>query len=98
MPQIEEIVRTFLVSKGKGTTKYSHAEEGLQEKLLVGLIDQLEGAMDPNFIEYLRVRLTPKASNIRNKVCHGWMEADAFDETLSWTIVDIIFRLSVLSV
>ena len=97
VPQIEEIIRTFLRIKSKGTTKYSHSEEGLQEKLLVGLLDELEGLIDPNFLEYLSVRLTPKASNIRNKVCHGWMEAKAFDETLSWTIVDLILRLGVLS-
>ncbi len=98
IPQIEEILRKILLNKGKPGAKYMPGDEGLQEKLLGGLLDDMEGIADSNFVEYLRVRLTKKGagSNIRNKVCHGWMESDQFTDTLSWMLIDIILRLSTL--
>ncbi len=97
VPQIEEILRTFLLGKGKPASIYYPQAEGMQEKLLGGLLDDAEEFVDSRFIEYMRVKLTQKGANIRNKVCHGWIEVEELNEELSWMLIDIILRLSVVS-
>jgi hypothetical protein len=98
IPQVEEVIRRLLINKGKPASRYEPTTEGVQEILLGGLLDDATGILDENFVEYLRSRLTKKGagSNIRNKVAHGWMEAEGFTDTISWMLIDIILRLSAL--
>lgn len=96
IPQIEETLRTLLKNRGIDTSKYDAREQGLSEKLLGGLLDEARPFLDENFSEYLDVRLTPNGANIRNKVCHGWMESEKFTQELSNELLHIILKLSAL--
>jgi hypothetical protein len=96
VPQVEELIRTLLTNRGKAPTKYAPAEEGVEEKLLGGLLQEVAQYLDDDFAEYLDVLLTPSGENIRNKVCHGWMESEKFDRELSNTFIDVLLKLSVL--
>jgi len=96
VPQVEEIVRTLMVNRGMAPTKYDVVEEGVQDKLLGGLLEEADQFLGEDFAEYLRIRLLPEGENIRNKVCHGWMESEKLDEELSLVLLDMILKLSVL--
>ena len=96
MPQVEEIIRTLVVNHGATPTKYEPSDEGVQEKLLGGLLVEADEFLGEDFAEYLRIRLTPDGENIRNKVCHGWMEIRSLNEELSTVLIHMILRLSVL--
>ena len=65
-------------------------------KLLGGLLEEADQFLGEDFAEYLRIRLLPEGENIRNKVCHGWMESEKLDEELSLVLLDMILKLSVL--
>lgn len=99
IPQVEEVLRTVLKNKGVVSSKYTTRDQGLQERMIDDLLEDATGHLDEDFIEYLRVRLTPGrfggGSNVRNQHCHGWMEADKYAETLSWALVDAILKLGV---
>lgn len=93
-PQIEEILRNLLVNHGVIPTKYVPTDEGIEEKLLGGLIKKANDILGEDFSEYLEVRLTPSGANIRHKVCHGWMQFEEFTENLSLVLIYIILKLS----
>jgi len=94
VPQIEEILRTLLQNHGVTPASYETKEQVIEEKLLRGLIDESEIFVGENFAEYLRVRLLTEFANIRNKVCHGWMQSEEFTEMLSNALIYMILRLS----
>jgi predicted house-cleaning noncanonical NTP pyrophosphatase (MazG superfamily) len=95
VPQVEELIRGLLTNRGKTPTKYAPTEEGVEEKLLGGLLQEVASYLDDDFAEYLNVLLTPSGENIRNKVCHGWMESEKFDRELSNTFIDVVLKLSI---
>lgn len=98
-PQIEEILRKILADRKVTTAKVGVGNDLLQEKLLTGLLAEAKGkaVLDAALIDYLEIRLTPRFANIRNKVCHGWMEAKECNDSLSWTLTGMILRLSVVT-
>lgn len=96
MPQVEEIIRTLVINHGATPTKYEPSDEGVQEKLLGGLLVEADEFLGEDFAEYLKIRLTPDGENIRNKVCHGWMEIRSLNEELSTVLIHMILKLSVL--
>lgn len=93
-PQIEEMLRNLLVNHRVVPTKYVPTDEGIEEKLLGGLIKKAKDILGEDFSEYLEVRLTPSEANIRHKVCHGWMRFEEFTENLSLVLIYIILKLS----
>jgi hypothetical protein len=94
VPQIEEMLRAILENHGIKPSKFDAEDAIMIEKTLTPLINETEQFIGEDFAEYLRVRLTIDYANIRNKVCHGWMESEQFTKTLSWTLIYIISRLS----
>ena len=96
VPQIEEILRRLLENRGIPPTKYEPLEKGLEEKLLGGLLKEAGQFLGEDFAEYLDMLLTPNGENIRNKVCHGWMELGRFNQELSNLLIDIVLKLCVI--
>jgi len=99
IPQVEEVLRTFLKRKGVLSSRYSTRDQGLQERMIDDLLKDTTGHLNQEFIDYLTVRMTPGhnggGSNVRNRVCHGWMEADRFTPELSWAVIDTLLKLCV---
>jgi hypothetical protein len=99
IPQVEEVLRTFLKRKGVPSSRYSTRDQGLQERMIDDLLKDTTGHLNQEFIDYLTVRMTPGhnggGSNVRNRVCHGWMEADRFTPELSWAVIDTLLKLCV---
>jgi hypothetical protein len=96
VPQVEETIRTLLINHNVTPTKYEPLDEGVQEKLLGGMLPEADEFLGDDFAEYLRIRLLPDGGNIRNKVCHGWMDARNFNEELSTILLGMMLKLSVL--
>jgi len=99
IPQIEEVLRTFLKRKGALSSKFTTKDLGLQQRLIDDLIADASGHLNHDLIDYLATRMTAGpgggGSNTRNGVCHGWLEAESYTPELSWAIVDTILKLSV---
>jgi hypothetical protein len=99
IPQVEEILRTFLKRKGAVSSKFTTKDLGLQQRLVDDLLADAVGHLNQDLIDYLTVRMTAGpgggGSNTRNGACHGWLPADSYTSELSWAVVDIILKLSV---
>ena len=99
IPQIEEVLRTFLKRKGALSSKFTTKNLGLQQRLIDDLIADASGHLNQDLVDYLAVHMTAGpgggGSNTRNGVCHGWLEAESYTAELSWAIVDTILKLSV---
>jgi hypothetical protein len=93
VPQIEELIRNVLRTHGITPTKYDQRKGGIEQTLLGTLVDEIKPIVGENFAEYLRIRLTVAFANIRNKVCHGWMQVEEFKESLSSALVYVILKL-----
>jgi hypothetical protein len=98
IPQIEETLRKILLDRNQTTAKVGVGVDLMQEKLLQGLLEEARdsGTLDDDLVDYLEIRLTQRFANIRNQVCHGWMEPEEFKESLSWALIGMILRLSVV--
>ena len=98
-PQVEETLRKILVDRKLATAKVGVGVDLLQEKLLAGLLAEARanGVLDDDLADYLEIRLTQRFANIRNKVCHGWMEHKEFKDSLSWALIGMILRLSMVT-
>lgn len=93
IPQIEEILRSILRNHDIPPVNYDSQGRVIEEKLLGALITESEIFLGEDFAEYLKVRLWNDFANVRNDVCHGWMQFHEFTETLSTTLIYIILRL-----
>lgn len=93
VPQIEELLRNILRNHGITPTKYDQRKGGIEQTLLGTLVQKVEPFVGEDFAEYLRIRLTVTFANIRNKVCHGWMQFEEFKESLSVTLIFMILKL-----
>ncbi len=99
IPQVEEVLRTFLKRKGALSSKFTTKDLGLQQRLIDDLLADATGHLNQDLIDCLTVRMTAGpgggGSNTRNGVCHGWLAAESYTPELSWAIVDTILKLSV---
>lgn len=96
IPQIEDTIRTILVLIGSAVIKpsrsdgfsYKALDEMLRDELFISIFEE-------DVSLYLRAILTDNRGwNIRNSVCHGLMQSEAFVLEIADRLMHILFLLA----
>jgi hypothetical protein len=94
VPRVEVILRNLLQNHGKSPTKYDVLDRGMDYKLLSDLISDAKLFIGEDLTKFLEVTLTQQGENIRNDVCHGYLEINCFTVELTNILLFIIMKLA----
>jgi len=94
VPRIEQMMRAVIKKRGGSAITYDSQESGFDQRLMGGLIRELQPLIDEDFYKHLDVWLGQDGQNVRNKISHGWMKYKDFKEQLSDMLLYTILRLS----
>lgn len=94
MPRIEQEIRTLLKRFGGSTIAYDPKDIGFDQKVLGGIIKDLEPFLDKNLYKFLEVWFTQDGYNLRNKISHGWLPDKEFNENTSDLLLFTFLRFA----
>jgi len=94
MPRIEQELRSILKASRGTTLSYDPKDIGFDQKVMGGLVRDLESSLDANLHKYVEVWLTQEGVNLRNKISHGWLKLIAFDKATADLTLYLLLRLA----
>lgn len=94
MPRIEQELRSILKASRGTTLSYDPKDIGFDQKVMGGLVRDLEASLDPNLHKFVEVWLTQEGANLRNKISHGWLELKEFDRLTADLLLYLLLRLA----
>lgn len=94
MPRIEQELKSILKRNDRTATRYDAIDNGLDQKLMGGLVRDLKPYIDKNLHKYVEVWYTQEGQNLRNKISHGWLTLNEFDKRMADLLLYTLIKLS----